>query len=47
MRESADILNSKAAMQIRYLDILQLMSKGEGNKLLFLPLSSHEFDDKK
>ena len=47
MRESADILNSKAAMQIRYLVILQLMSKTEGNKLLFLPLSSHEFDDKK
>jgi hypothetical protein len=23
------------------------MSRSEGNKLLFLPLSSHEFEDKK
>lgn len=44
MHQAADILNSKAAMQIRYLEILQSISKGSGQKLLFMPLSSHEFD---
>lgn len=43
MHQAADILNSKAAMQIRYLDILQLIAKGGGQKLLFMPLSSDEF----
>ena len=41
MHQAADILNSKAAMQIRYLDVLQMVSKGSGQKLLFMPLSSH------
>lgn len=40
MHQAADILNSKPAMQIRYLDILQSVAKGGGNKILFLPLSS-------
>ena len=40
MHQAADILNSKAAMQIRYLEILQQISKGVGQKLLFMPLSS-------
>lgn len=40
MHEAADILNSKAAMQIRYLEILQAVSKGGGGKIMFLPLSS-------
>jgi len=40
MHEAADILNSKAAMQIRYLEILQSISKGSGSKLLFMPLSN-------
>ena len=44
MHEAADILNSKAAMQIRYLEILQTISKGGGQKLLFMPLSNNEFD---
>ena len=44
MHQAADILNSKAAMQIRYLEVLQAASKGTGNKLLFMPLSSNEFD---
>jgi hypothetical protein len=44
MHQAADILNSKAAMQIRYLEILQTISKGGGQKLLFMPLSSSEFD---
>ena len=43
MHQAADILNSKAAMQIRYLEILQQISKGGGQKLLFMPLSSDEF----
>lgn len=41
MHQAADILNSKAAMQIRYLDVLQMVSRGSGQKLLFMPLSSH------
>lgn len=44
MHQAADILNSKAAMQIRYLEILQSVAKGAGAKILFLPLSSEEFD---
>ncbi len=44
MHQAADILNSKAAMQIRYLQILQAVSKGTGQKLLFMPLSNNEFD---
>ena len=44
MHQAADILNSKAAMQIRYLDILTSISKGGGNKTMFMPLSSEEFD---
>ena len=44
MHEAADILNSKAAMQIRYLEILQAVAKGGGGKIMFLPLSSEEFD---
>lgn len=43
MHQAADILNSKAAMQIRYLQILQQIAKGGGQKLLFMPLSSDEF----
>ena len=46
MREAADILSSKAALQIRYLEILQFMAKGAGSKILFLPLSTEEFSDK-
>lgn len=44
MHQAADILNSKAAMQIRYLEVLQNVSKGSGQKLLFMPLSNNEFD---
>lgn len=44
MHQAADILNSKAAMQIRYLEILQAIAKGGGQKIMFLPLSSEEFD---
>lgn len=44
MHEAADILNSKAAMQIRYLEILQAVAKGGGGKIMFLPLTSEEFD---
>lgn len=40
MHQAADILNSKAAMQIRYLEILQAISKGGGQKIMFMPLSS-------
>ncbi|PVU95196.1 hypothetical protein BB561_001975 [Smittium simulii] len=39
MREAADILNTPAAMQIRYLDTLNSMSKHSGTKVIFVPMS--------
>lgn len=40
LHQAADILNSKAAMQIRYLEILQAIGRGSGQKIMFMPLSS-------
>ncbi|KAI9209199.1 uncharacterized protein BJ171DRAFT_485714 [Polychytrium aggregatum] len=37
MREASDILNTPAAMQIRYLETLQAMSKTAGTKVIFMP----------
>ena len=37
MREAADILNSPAAMQIRYLETLQSMASHAGVKVIFMP----------
>ncbi|KAJ3361467.1 hypothetical protein HDU91_003893 [Kappamyces sp. JEL0680] len=37
MREAADILNSPAAMQIRYLETLQAMAAKAGTKVIFMP----------
>jgi regulator of protease activity HflC (stomatin/prohibitin superfamily) len=39
MREASDILNTPAAMQIRYLETLQGMSKAAGTKVIFMPQS--------
>lgn len=39
MRQAADILASKAAMQIRYLDAMQNMAKSAGSKVIFMPSS--------
>ena len=39
MREAADILNSPAAMQIRYLETLAGMAKTSGSKVIFMPSS--------
>lgn len=41
MREAADILDSKTAMQIRYLETLKLLSSSGNTKFVFLP---HEED---
>lgn len=38
MREASDILNTPAAMQIRYLETLIDMSKNPGEKVIFMPL---------
>lgn len=39
MRDAADILNTPAAIQIRYLETLQSMSRnGSGPKTIFVPL---------
>lgn len=37
MRQAADILSSKAAMQIRYLEAMQAMAKSANSKVIFLP----------
>ncbi|KAJ1505534.1 hypothetical protein HMI55_001557 [Coelomomyces lativittatus] len=39
MRKASDILSSEAAMQMRYLETLQSMSKNAGTKVIFMPLS--------
>jgi len=37
MRQAADILASKAAMQIRYLEAMQAMAKSANSKVIFMP----------
>lgn len=37
MRKAADILESKAAMQIRYLDAMQNMARSSNSKVIFMP----------
>ncbi|CEP24069.1 STM1 [Cyberlindnera jadinii] len=39
MRQAADILASKPAMQIRYLDAMQNMARSSGSKVIFMPSS--------
>ncbi|CAG8760351.1 14348_t:CDS:2, partial [Dentiscutata heterogama] len=40
MRQAAEILNSPAAMQIRYLETMASMSKAAGTKVIFMPSNS-------
>ncbi|KAI8803186.1 hypothetical protein BJ742DRAFT_683388 [Cladochytrium replicatum] len=40
MREASDILNTPAAMQIRYLETLSSMAKSSGSKVIFMPTST-------
>jgi erythrocyte band 7 integral membrane protein len=40
MRQAADILASKAAMQIRYLEAMQSMAKTANSKVIFMPSAS-------
>lgn len=37
MRQAADILSSKPAMQIRYLEAMQAMAKSANSKVIFMP----------
>jgi hypothetical protein len=37
MREASDILNTPAAMQIRYLETLKQMAHESGSKIIFMP----------
>ncbi|CAG8714103.1 22250_t:CDS:10 [Cetraspora pellucida] len=39
MRQAAELLNSPAAMQIRYLEAMTSMSKASGSKVIFMPYS--------
>ena len=47
MRQAADILSSKPAMQIRYLEAMQAMAKSANSKVIFMPSASglHNDDD--
>ena len=40
MRQAADILSSKPAMQIRYLEAMQAMAKSANSKVIFMPSAS-------
>lgn len=45
MRDAADILNTPAAIQIRYLETLQSMSRNStGPKTIFVPLPPSQVD---
>lgn len=37
MREAADILDSRTAMQIRYLETISMVGKSGNTKIIFLP----------
>ena len=37
MRQAADLLNSKAAMQMRYLETLKLLGNSGNSKVIFIP----------
>ncbi|KAI9184406.1 hypothetical protein H9P43_003459 [Blastocladiella emersonii ATCC 22665] len=41
LRVAADVLNSSAAMQIRYLDTLKAMASGAERKVIFMPLGNN------
>jgi len=45
MREAADILASKAAMQIRYLETLQAMAHAPGTRVIFMPTNGMSMND--
>jgi erythrocyte band 7 integral membrane protein len=45
LREAADTLDSRAAMQIRYLDTIQGIAKSNNPKVMFLNLSSHQYEN--
>lgn len=40
MRQAADILSSAPAMQIRYLEAMQVMAKSANSKVIFLPAAN-------
>ncbi|CAB4388616.1 uncharacterized protein OCT59_007245 [Rhizophagus irregularis] len=42
MRQAAELLNSPAAMQIRYLETMSSMSKASGTKVIFMPYSTND-----
>ncbi|KAI8809389.1 hypothetical protein BJ742DRAFT_676811 [Cladochytrium replicatum] len=44
MREASDILNTPAAMQIRYLETLQTMAKASNSKVIFMPTTNGGVD---
>lgn len=45
MREAADILSTPSAMQIRYLETLNSISKAPQTRVIFLPPSDHGNDN--
>ena len=47
MREAADILDSRSAMQIRFIETLSLLTKSANTKVVFLPNEEGNFLDHK
>ncbi|CAB4416511.1 unnamed protein product [Rhizophagus irregularis] len=46
MKQAAELLNSPAAMQIRYLETMSSMSKASGTKVIFMPYSTNDGSNK-
>lgn len=46
LREAADLLDSDAAMQIRYFETLSTLSKERCPKVMFLPINDKTFEKK-
>ncbi|TPX53725.1 hypothetical protein PhCBS80983_g06206 [Powellomyces hirtus] len=44
MREASDILSTKAAMNIRYLETMQSMAKQSGTKVIFMPSNTSDMN---
>jgi hypothetical protein len=42
MKEASEALNSKTAMEIRYLDVVNNIAKSGNSKVIFLPLDDVE-----
>ena len=44
MRDAAQVLGTEGAMQIRYLETLNAISRNSGDKLLFIPVNHDQLN---